>query len=155
MIPTNSKLVTGALLVMLLGVFSITTFAQHDHGNMGGSKSAAKKQDMQPGMMKLGKKGEIPFNSPVRVGDVLLKPGTYQIQHVMDGENHVITFRRISRDPYRGESLAGNEAARVTCRTEPLGEKARHDGIRLGTNAAGEKTVEEVHVKGENVGHVF
>jgi hypothetical protein len=38
---------------------------------------------------------------------------------------------------------------------EPLGETAKHTGLRYGTNAAGEKTIEEVHVKGENVKHVF
>lgn len=129
-------LVTSTLLVMALGVFSIPLFAQ-------GSE-----------MVQTGKKGEIPFSSPVRVGDVLLKPGTYQIQHVMEGEDHVIVFRSMSLDGYR-QWVLGKEVARVKCRIEPLGEKAKHGGVRFGTNAAGEKTVEEVHVKGENVKHLF
>ena len=133
----NRSIVMGALLVLLLAAFSISLFAQ---GN----------QDM----IKIGKQGEITFDSPVRVGDQLLKEGTYQIQHVMEGEDHAIVFRKMSRDYYR-QLIAGREVARVKCRVEPLGEKAKHGGVRFGTNVAGEKTVEEVHVRGESVKHLI
>lgn len=128
-------LLRGASLAFLLGVFSIPLLAQDN-------------QDM----MKLGKKGQIAFDSSVRVGDQLLKQGTYQIQHEMKGEDHIVVFRRMSRDS-QSRLITGKEVARVKCRVEPLGEKAKHSGMRFGTNAAGEKTVEEVHMQGENVKH--
>lgn len=134
----TNLLARGVLLVLLLGAFSIPLLAQDKH----------------QGIVNLGKKGEIVFNSSVRVGDQLLKEGTYQIQHVIEGEDHVIVFRKMSRD-YYGHLVSGKEVARVKCRVEPLGEKAKHGGVRFGTNAAGEKTVEEVHVRGENVTHLF
>lgn len=128
----------GALLALLAGAFGITLLAQDKH------------QDI----MNLGKKGEIVFDSSVRVGDQLLKEGTYQIQHVMNGEDHIIVFRKMSRDSQR-QLITGKEIARVKCRVEPLGEKAKHSGIRFGTNAAGEKTVEDVHMRGESVKHLL
>ena len=139
MITKNRSLVMSALLVLLLGTFSLPLFGQNGH------------QDMT----RLGKKGEATFDSAVRVGDQLLEKGTYKIQHVMEGEDHVIVFRRMVRNSPYGDLITGKEVARVKCRVEPLGEKAKHDGMRFGTNAAGEKTVEEVHVRGENVKHLF
>lgn len=52
-------------------------------------------------------------------------------------------------------SFPGKEVIWVKCRVEPLREKARYGGICFGTNAAGEKTVEEVYVRGENLKHVI
>lgn len=49
----------------------------------------------------------------------------------------------------------GKEVVRVKFRVEPLREKAKHGGICFGTNAVGEKTVEEVYVRGENLKHVI
>ena len=132
-------LARGALVVLLLGAFSSQLLAQ----------------DKYQGMTRIGKKGEMVFDTSVRVGDQLLKEGTYQIQHVMEGEDHVIVFRRMVRNSPYGDLTTGKEVARVKCRVEPLGEKAKHGGVRFGTNAAGEKTVEEVHVRGENVKHLF
>lgn len=136
----TNLLARGALLALLLGAFSIPLLAQDKH----------------QGMMRVGKKGEVVFDSPVRVGDQLLKEGTYQIQHEMAGEDHVVVFRKISRSGSGGHiSAVGGEVLRVKCRVEPLGEKAKHGGVRFGTNAAGEKTIEEVHVRGENVKHLI
>lgn len=132
-------LATGALLALLLGVLSIPLLAQENH----------------QGMTRIGKRGLIEFDSAVRVGDQLLKEGIYQIQHVMEGEDHIIVFRKMSLDNYRQELRGAEVIARVKCRVEPLGEKAKHAGMRFGTNAAGEKTVEEVHVQGENVKHLI
>lgn len=134
----TNLLAKAAALALLMGAFSIPLLAQDKH----------------EGMMKIGKKGEVTFNSSVRVGDQLLEKGTYQIQHIMEGADHVIVFRQMSRDYYR-QLRSGKEVARVKCRVEPLGEKAKHGGMRFGTNAAGETTVEEVHVRGENVKHLI
>ena len=155
MIRRKKSLVTIVLLVGLMGGLSISVFAQHSHGGMSGpNKQPGMSQEKQQGMIKVGKKGEIVFDSPVRVADQLLKEGTYQIQHVMEAEDHVIVFRKISRDFY-DRPATGQEVARVKCKIQPLGEKAKHSGVRFGENAAGEKTIEEIHVQGENVKHSF
>lgn len=138
--PKNNLFFASALLIFLVGVFSLPATARQEE------------------MAHLGKKGEIRFDSSVWVGEVLLKPGDYQIQHRLEGQDHVIVFRKLLHPPGglgRGPLEPGKEVARVKCRVEPLGEKAKHHGIRFGTNAAGEKTVEEVHIQGESVKHVF
>lgn len=138
--PKNNLFFASAMLIFLVGVFGIPAIARQEE------------------MAHLGKKGEIRFDSPVRVGDVVLKPGDYQIQHRLEGQDHVIVFRKLLHPPggrSQGPLVPGKEVTRVKCRVEPLGEKAKHHGIRFGTNVAGEKTVEEVHIQGENVKHVF
>jgi hypothetical protein len=149
------RFVTTALLVLGLGAFAVTASAQHGGMAHTGSKASSRQGEMT----RLGKKGELPITSPTRVGDVLLEPGTYRVQHVVEGEDHFITFRKMSHtrsdQPSYPLGTPGKEVARVKCRLAPLGEKAKHSGMRFGTNAAGEQTVEEVHVKGEDVRHVF
>ena len=130
----NKSVVMSAMLILLLGIFSLAALAQHKD------------------MVSIGKKGVILFDAPVRVGDTLLKPGKYQIQHVMEGQDHVIVFTKMS---HQSPSVPTKEVTRVKCKVEPLGEKAKHSGLRFGTNTAGEKTVEEVHIQGESVKHVF
>lgn len=136
---TKNRFATSAMLILLVGLFSLPALAQHEE------------------MVRIGKKGVVPFDTPVWVGDTLLKPGSYQIQHVMEGQDHVIVFTKMSHAGARpgGESVPTKEVTRLKCRIEPLGEKAKHGGMRFGTNAAGEKTLEEVHIKGENVKHLF
>ena len=133
-----------AMLALLLAITGLPALAQHEGAQHGD-------------MMVIGKKGILLFDTPVRVGDNLLKPGDYQIQHVMEGQDHVIVFTRMTTAGPGGnpESRPTKDVTRMKCRIEPLGEKAKHSGLRFGTNAAGEKTVEEVHIKGENVKHVF
>jgi hypothetical protein len=135
----NRPIPTSAMLILLLGILSLPALAQHED------------------MVRIGKKGVIPFDTPVRVGDTLLKPGSYQIQHVMEGQDHVIVFKKmLDPSPGYGPATASEkETTRMKCRVEPLGEKAKYGLIRFGKNAAGEKTVEEVQILGENVKHVF
>jgi hypothetical protein len=138
-VPMKSqKFAITAIIVLLLGAFSIPALAQHDD-------------------MVTGKKGSFSFDSPVRVGDVLLKRGIYQIQHVMEGEQHVLIFRKMVGTGYAYTSPVASDkvAARVVCRIEPLSEKAKNSGIRFGVNSAGEKTIESLYIQGENVRHVF
>jgi hypothetical protein len=140
MTTKNRSAVTSAMLILLLGILGLSALAQHED------------------MVRIGKKGVIPFNTPVRVGNTMLKPGDYQIQHVMEGQDHVIVFTKMVHPAgglSQGPSRPTKEVTRVKCRVEPLGEKAKHGGMRFGTNAAGEKTLEEVHIQGENVRHLF
>lgn len=136
MMLRKSPLTKSLMLVLLLGGVSLPLLAQ--------------KSEMVP----IGKQGSISFDSDVRVGEAMLKKGEYFIQHVAEGADHVFVFKRaIRRSGY--DVAPGKEVARVRCKVEPLVEIAQHDGLRYGTNAAGEKTVVEIYIKGENVKHVF
>ena len=135
----NRSIATSAMLILVLGMLGLPALAQH--------------QDT----VRIGKKGVMPIDTPVRVGDTLLKPGNYQIQHVMEGQDHVIVFKKLlhARPPEYVETASEKGTVRLKCRVEPLGEKAKYGLIRFGKNAAGERTVEEVQIQGENVKHVF
>lgn len=135
----NTSLIKVFALVLALGGLALPVFTQHD----------AQHDKLTP----IGKQGAISFDSDVRIGGALLKKGEYIIQHQVEGDDHVFVFKRGIRR--YTEVTPGKEVARVKCKVEPLGEKAPHSGLRYGTNAAGEKTVEEIHIKGEAVKHVF
>lgn len=111
----------------------------------------------QEQVLKAGKKGEIHFRSSVRVGEVLLKPGMYQIQHAAEGENHVIVFKEVAMVAgYKmGVTSVGKEVARVNCKVEPTNKSLSNTKIYLRTNASGEKEIEKVQVAGEKVFHIF
>jgi|SRR5581483_5853886 len=139
---TKNRPIAITAMLALLAAFSLPALAQHGD------------------MVVISKKGVIHTKSPLRVGGALLKPGMYQVQHLLAGDNHVITFREIDmRYNYREPSMmalpAGAEAARVMCKTEPANKKWKNTELLLRTSAAGEKEVYEVRVRGENVKHVF
>jgi hypothetical protein len=140
MIGSISKTVLmSALLISLIGTFSLSSYAQ------------------QRETLRVGKKGEIHLNSPVRAGGALLKPGMYRVQHVVEGEDHVVIFREVSMGAgYRmGSTWEGKEVARVKCKIEPADKQVSKTKIYLRTNAAGEKEIAEVQVAGESVKHLL
>ena len=124
----NNLLAKGTLLALLLGAFSIPLLAQDKH----------------EGMMRIGRKGEAKFTSPLRVGETVLKPGTYIFQHKVEGEDHIVIFER-----------AGKEVARVKCTLEPLGQKAQQTALHTRAGDGGETILIAVEVRGENVKHVI
>ena len=112
-----------------LGAFSIQLLAQDKH----------------QGMMHVGKKGETKFNSPMRVGEIVLKPATCFFQHIVEGKDHVVIFKTAS----------GEEAVRLKCRLEPLGQKARRTALYTHVGGGSEKILDAVAVRGEDVRHVI
>jgi hypothetical protein len=106
----------------------------------------------------IGKKGEIHFNVPVKAGSTLLQPGMYQLQHAVEGQDHVITFKAVTMPAgYRHSNtpVAKEPSASVKCRVEALDTKVTKTSITLRTNAAGEKEVAEVRVAGESFKHLL
>ena len=141
-------LITSALLVLVTTMLSLPLMAQ-DH--------QSHHQTPSGDVLKVGKKGEVHFNSPVKVGDTVLKAGMYQVQHVEEGGDHVIVFKEMSMPAgYRmGNTPVGKEVARVKCKVEPVTKKVSNTQITLRTNAAGEKEIAEVQVAGEDFKHKF
>ena len=125
----KNLLARGALLALLLGVFSVPLLAQDKH----------------QGMIHVGRKGEAKFTSVMRVGETVLKPGTYFFQHIVEGEDHVVIFKTAS----------GEEAVRLKCRLEPLGQKARRTALYTHVGGGSEKILDAVAVRGEVVRHVI
>lgn len=146
MIRRNKSFLTGALLVFVLGASSTLLFAQHSHGGMSGpdKQPGTMSQDKQQGMMLVGKKGEMKFTSATRVGQTVLQPGTYMFQHMIEGADHVVIFKK-----------NGDEMARVTCRLEPLDRKAKKTALYTHQGDAGEVILDALEVRGETVKHLI
>lgn len=105
--------------------------------------------------IEVGRSERFQIGSPVRVGDKLLKPGRYEVRHLIEGDNHLIVFRKVKLG-YRnnfGEQKLGDEVARVTSKIIFADKKIGDIKFVAGKNSAGERTITEVVIKGEKIKH--
>lgn len=108
-------------------------------------------------VIKVGKKGEIMFDQETKVGDVTLKPGHYQLQHRVEGSDHLVHFTEFKgmHGYMQGRGPSGiAHPGEVKCRLEPLPAKASQTKVSLNT-ANGERRITRIEIAGENVVHVF
>lgn len=118
---------TSVLLVLSLITISGLLYAQHvEH-------------------LRVGKKGDIHLIAQTKLGDTVLKAGTYKVQHTIEGQDHVVVFK----------GTDGKEVARLKCKLEPLNKKAAYTAVTISTNAAGEKEITQIQVSGEDAKHIF
>ena len=128
---------TIIMLTLTLGSLSLPLFAK-------------------PQKMVIGRKGTLYLNSSVWAGDKLLKWGTYQVQHVVEDNDHVIVFKDVpSGASHRGNTIPDKEVARLMCKLEPSNKEWKNTMIMLRTNAKGEKEISEIHVAGEKFIHLL
>lgn len=104
----------------------------------------------RPRRIKVGRKATITIANRFHVGSLLLQPGTYQIQHITEGENHFMCFREMIKDKWGNPSHVGKEIARVRCSMAPLDKKVE---ITLPYLVLG--NLVELRIRGENVRHLF
>ena len=109
-------------------------------------------------VVKVGKKGEMMFSQDTQVGDLTLKAGHYQMQHRVDGSDHMIHFtelKGVHRNPSY-ESAPSGEAhpGEVKCRLEPMSAKAKQTAVSMSTEG-GVRRITRIEIAGENVAHVF
>lgn len=144
---TLSTLAVAALL--LAGGNLATLSAQHNHGGMQASPRTEDRSTMMMASpdqaLEVGKKREVTFSSATQVGDVLLKPGKYILQHHIDGADHVLRFAALSNKNSSGE---------VKCTVEPLEKKVTQTTMRLQNTGTSLRLV-QVQLAGENVAHVL
>jgi len=89
----------------------------------------------------------INFSQNVRVADTLLPQGSYEIRHVMDGQNHIMIFHQLGvRKPVE---------VRAKCTLVALTEKAKDTQKIYTENAANEWVLQELTFKGDRAKHVF
>jgi hypothetical protein len=109
-------------------------------------------------VIKVGKKGEIMFGQDTKVGDLTLKAGDYQIQHRVDGSDHMVHFtelKGVHRNPYYQSAPNGTaHPGEVKCRLEPMSTKAKQTAVTVSTEGD-VRRITRIEIKGENVAHVF
>lgn len=135
----KTSLYICALFILVTGVFSLSAFAQNEK------------------LISVGKKGKFHIDSPLRVGDKLLKPGMYQVQHQEENNEHFIIFRKVEMG-YRenmGNQKIGGEVIRVKCLVELVNAQNKNAKILARQNAANEREFIEVWFKGEKIKHIL
>src|SRR5205814_4735440 len=77
---------------------------------------------------------------PVRAGDTLLQPGMYQLQHVIEGNDHVVIFKTMEMPAgYRHSNtpVSKEVTARIQCKVVPADRKStRLNSSHLGISYA-------------------
>jgi hypothetical protein len=118
--------------------------------------SVAAAADQQ--IIKVGKKGEVMFDQETKIGDITLKPGHYQIQHRVEGSDHLVHFTEFKGMHQRFQSWGSPSGlahpGEVKCSLEPLQAKVSQTRVMLNM-ANEERRITRIEIAGENVAHVF
>jgi hypothetical protein len=134
---------------MITSANNVIAAGQHEHGS-----ATANSQERT---LKVGKNGEMTFDTETKVGDITLKPGRYRFQHRVEGEDHFVHFTQwTAQNPYRPGETGAPKAhpGEVHCRIEPLAKKAAQTKVSLQKEDSAYRLV-RVEVAGENVAHLF
>lgn len=90
---------------------------------------------------------DVTLTQPTLVGDVLLPAGDYKVIHTMEGENHIMVFKKLNtKNPAE---------ARVKCQLVPLTQKATRSEQIFVFNAANQRVLHTLIFKGESAQHEF
>jgi hypothetical protein len=136
---TTSKAVWAGLIVLLLSALAAVAAS--------GSEEHA---------LQVGKKGEITLTQPTKVGDRVLQPDTYVVQHRVSGDQHFVRLVELKKISNAGRFAftEKNKAGEIPCAIEPASEVARETTVYT-LNEEGGPRITKIAVKGENVVHVF
>ncbi len=109
----------------------------------------------QEQVLKVGQKGGITLSTETKAGDLTLKPGSYMVQHRVEGSDHFVHFTERTKEyPYYRSGLPKAHPGEVKCRLEPLKAKASQTTVHL-MKEDGVMRVTKIIIRGENVAHLF
>jgi len=98
----------------------------------------------KPATPGIGKTYKVTLHQQARVANVLLPAGDYRIQHVMEGEKHIMVFK----------DQKGAEA-RAECTMVKIERKAEGDSAQFERGPNGERILKALTFKGETFEHRF
>lgn len=112
--------------------------------------------------LQVGKKGEITLTKQTKVGNVVLQPDTYVVQHRVSHGDHFVRFaelKQVQSNPGSCESppdtyTEQDNVGEVKCRVEPAAGPIRETTVYTVTDG-GVPRITKVAIKGEDVIHVF
>ena len=90
---------------------------------------------------------QITFDTPMRVGEVVLPSGEYQVLHTMQGDTHVMVFKQ--------QRVKNPAEAKIKCQLVPLNEKADQTAKTYVINASNEHVLQTLVFRGDKAKHVF
>ena len=109
--------------------------------------------------LKAGKKGEITLSQQTKVGNVVLPPDTYVVQHRVSHGDHFVRFLELKQVKYSTTEINDtyteqDNAGEIKCRVEPATGRIQQTTVYTVTDG-GAVRITKVAIKGENVVHVF
>jgi hypothetical protein len=110
--------------------------------------------------LKVGKKGEITLTQPTKVGDRVLQPDTYVIQHRTSGGDHFVRFVELKKaqawtTEWNVIYTEPDAAGEIKCRMEPAGAPIKETRVSIAHEKDGGDRITQVVIKGEDVVHIF
>jgi hypothetical protein len=96
--------------------------------------------------MGVGKINSVTFSQPMKIGTSVLPQGTYQVKHVMEGENHIMVFTGKTK---------GVPEVRVRCKMENLPARASQGSILYERDASGVAVLNRLVFRGDTYSHNF
>ncbi len=113
-----------------------------------GPLATAKEQERP---MIVGKKGVVTFYTETKVGDLVLKPGIYRVQHRTIDSEHFMEFTRADTYEYYPEGYTWH-IKKAKCVLELL-ENTVSQTVVLSVKEDGFDRIIRIKLKGENVVH--
>jgi len=108
--------------------------------------------------LKVGKQGEMTFDTETVVGGLTLKPGRYRFQHRIEGSDHFVHFTEVTKERPSSWGVSGGipkaHPGELKCNLETLPSKASRTEVHT-VQEGGIKRITKIVVKGENVAHLF
>ena len=125
--------------------------------------AAAPGQKRHEKVLRSDQVGEITLTEPTQVGNVLLQPDKYVIQHRVAGKEHFVRFMRtetlhkLNVTPESAGWLTyteENNAGEINCRIQFMGRVAQETLAYIATEEDTPR-ITRVAIKGENDWHIF
>lgn len=93
----------------------------------------------------VGKTQRATFDEPIKVQGILVPAGQYTIDHVMEGQKHIMVFKQVS---------GGHQEFRFACNMVQLPSKAKQTS-KLYDTSSGSKVLKAMTFAGDTYEHVF
>ena len=90
---------------------------------------------------------KVTFHDPIKVGETVLPKGEYNVQHTMEGQDHVMVFTQ--------QKSSKPATVRVKCQLVKLNEKADKTRLLYNLDANNIHVLQEITFRGETAKHVF
>jgi len=100
-----------------------------------------------PNQMGISDRYKVNFPEKVIVANTVLPAGNYDIQHVMDGAEHIMVFTQTG--------VKNPAQVRAKCTLVPLPAKADDTQKIYELNASNQRVLHELIFKGDTAKHVF
>ena len=110
----------------------------------------------QDQVIKVGKKADIELSQETKVGEIVLMPGHYRIQHRVSGSDHFVQFLQYKGHRTITSRGPATEVAvgEIKCTLEPLAQKANQTAVHTIIDSGVRKVI-RIEVRGEQIAHVF